>query len=122
MSESLNVLGLPLQPCSLKPLTGYFRDGCCRTDPTDHGLHVVCAVMDARFLAFSKAAGNDLSTPRLEFDFPGLRAGDRWCLCAARWLEAYHAGVAPRVILQATHLNALGVVSLDHLREYALES
>lgn len=122
MPESLNVLGLPLQPCSLKPLTGYFRDGCCRTDPTDHGLHVVCAVMDARFLAFSKAAGNDLSTPRLEFDFPGLRAGDRWCLCAARWLEAYHAGVAPRVILQATHLNALGVVSLDHLREYAFES
>lgn len=122
MPESLNVLGLPLQPCSLKPLTGYFRDGCCRTDPTDRGLHVVCAVMDARFLAFSKATGNDLSTPRLEFDFPGLRAGDRWCLCAARWLEAYHAGVAPRVILQATHLNALGVVSLEHLREYAFES
>lgn len=121
MPESLNVLGLPLQPCSLKPLTGYFRDGCCRTDPTDRGMHVVCAVMDSRFLAFSKAAGNDLSTPRLEFNFPGLRAGDRWCLCAARWLEAYHAGVAPRVILQATHLNALGVVSLDHLREYAYE-
>ncbi|MEZ5455672.1 MAG: DUF2237 domain-containing protein [Lysobacteraceae bacterium] len=121
MPESLNVLGLPLQPCSLKPLTGYFRDGCCRTDPTDRGLHVVCAVMDARFLAFSKVAGNDLSTPRLEFDFPGLRAGDRWCLCAARWLEAYHAGVAPRVILQSTHLNTLGVVSLDHLREYAYE-
>lgn len=121
MPESLNVLGLPLQPCSLNPLTGYFRDGCCRTDPTDRGMHVVCAVMDPRFLAFSKAAGNDLSTPRLEFDFPGLRAGDRWCLCAARWLEAYHAGVAPRVVLQSTHLNALGVVSLDHLREYAYE-
>jgi uncharacterized protein (DUF2237 family) len=101
-------------------MSGYFRDGCCHTDPSDRGLHVVCAVMDERFLAFSKAAGNDLSTPQEAFDFPGLRAGDRWCLCAARWMDAYHAGVAPRVVLHSTHLNALGVVSLDHLREHAI--
>ncbi|MBK9495681.1 MAG: hypothetical protein BWZ07_00682 [Alphaproteobacteria bacterium ADurb.BinA280] len=120
MSAALNVLGLPLQSCSTQPMSGYFRDGCCHTDPSDRGLHVVCAVMDERFLAFSKAAGNDLSTPQEAFDFPGLRAGDRWCLCAARWMEAYHAGVAPRVVLHSTHLNALGVVSLDHLREHAI--
>lgn len=115
---TLNVLGTPLQPCSVSPLTGYFRDGCCRTDPSDRGLHVVCAVMTAEFLRFSKQAGNDLSTPRPEFGFPGLQPGDRWCLCADRWKEAYIAGKAPRVVLEATHLNALGVVTLEQLREY----
>lgn len=118
---ALNVLGRPLQPCGLDPPTGYFRDGCCRTDASDRGLHVVCAVMSAEFLAFSKARGNDLSTPRPEFDFPGLRPGDRWCLCATRWLEAWQAGMAPFVVLEATHLNALGVVDLEQLRLFAAD-
>lgn len=117
---ALNVLGTPLQPCSTDPVTGWFRDGCCRSDPNDAGMHWVCAQMTAEFLAFSRAAGNDLSTPRPEFDFPGLRPGDRWCLCARRWQEAYAAGMAPPVVLEATHLNALGVVSLDQLRDAAL--
>lgn len=120
MSESaLNVLGGPLQSCSTNPLTGWFRDGCCRSDPGDRGMHWVCCVMTAEFLAFSKASGNDLSTPRPEFAFPGLKPGDRWCLCAARWQEAYMAGMAPQVVLEATHLNTLGVVTLDQLRDCA---
>ncbi len=123
MSQTpLNVLGRPLSPCGTEPMTGYFRDGCCRTDASDRGLHVVCAVMTAEFLAFSRRRGNDLSTPRPEYDFPGLRPGDRWCLCANRWLEAYMEGVAPRVMLEATHLNALGVVTLDQLQSHALAS
>jgi len=114
---TLNVLGLPLAPCSNGPTTGFFRDGCCRSDPADAGEHTVCAVMTREFLAFSQASGNDLSTPRPEYDFPGLQPGDRWCLCVLRWKEAYLAGVAPPVRLQATHLSALGFVSLDQLRE-----
>ncbi len=121
MSQTaLNVLGRPLAPCGTAPMTGYFRDGCCRTDAHDRGLHVVCAVVTAEFLAFSRLRGNDLSTPRPEYDFPGLRPGDRWCLCANRWLEAWVEGVAPRVVLEATHLNALGVVTLDQLKSQAL--
>lgn len=120
VSTALNVLGKPLQPCGFSPLTGYFRDGCCHTDPSDRGLHVVCAVMNAEFLEFSMFRGNDLSTPRPEFNFPGLRPGDRWCLCATRWLDAWRAGLAPSVILEATHLNALGVVTLAQLQEYAV--
>ena len=116
-SLSLNVLGLPLEPCSPTPTTGFFRDVCCRSDPADAGEHTVCAVMTGEFLAFSQANGNDLSTSRPEFDFPGLQPGDRWCLCVLRWKEAYLAGVAPPVRLQATHLSALGFVSLDQLRE-----
>jgi len=120
MSQTaLNVLGRPLAPCGIKPITGYFRDGCCRTDASDRGLHVVCALVTAEFLAFSLRRGNDLSTPRPEFDFPGLRPGDRWCLCANRWLEAWLEGVAPRVVLESTHLNALGVVTLDQLKALA---
>jgi uncharacterized protein len=115
----LNVLGTPLQPCSDAPPTGWFRDGCCRSDPADRGMHWVCAVMTAEFLRFSRLQGNDLSTPRPEYAFPGLQPGDRWCLCAQRWKEAYVAGVAPRVVLEATHLNTLGVVSLDQLRDSA---
>ncbi len=118
-SQALNVLGKPLQPCSTDPMTGWFRDGCCRGDPADRGLHLICAVMTAEFLRFSKAEGNDLSTPRPEYGFPGLLPGDRWCLCATRWRDAYAAGMAPQVVLEATHLNALGVVTLDQLREYA---
>lgn len=117
---AFNVLGTPLQACSHSPKTGYFRDGCCHTDPGDRGMHVVCAVMTERFLEFSRQRGNDLVTPRPEFDFPGLRPGDRWCLCAHRWVEAWEHGVAPDVVLEATHLNALGVVPLDELRAYAV--
>lgn len=119
MSPAVNVLGTPLQPCSRAPRTGYFRDGCCHTDPSDRGLHVVCAVMTADFLAFSRMRGNDLSTPQPQFDFPGLKPGDRWCLCALRWLEALQAGMAPEVVLEATHLNALGVVGLEQLQVHA---
>lgn len=117
--SALNVLGQPLQPCGYSPLTGYFRDGCCHTDPGDHGLHVVCVIVTQRFLDFSRSRGNDLITPRPEYQFPGLSAGDRWCLCARRWVEAWEHGVAPRVILASTHLNALGVVPLAELRAYA---
>ena len=114
-----NVLGEPLAPCSYDPLTGYFRDGCCRTDANDLGTHVVCARVTEAFLAFSLARGNDLITPRLEWRFAGLRPGDRWCLCVNRWLEALQAGVAPPVVLQSTHERALSHVSLDVLRQHA---
>ena len=117
--DARNVLGQPLQSCSEQPLTGFFRDGCCNTDATDHGLHVVCAVVNEEFLAFSRAAGNDLSTPRPEFHFPGLQPGDRWCLCAARWEEARIAGFAPAVVLEATHERALEVIALGHLQAHA---
>jgi uncharacterized protein (DUF2237 family) len=115
-----NVLGGVLGLCSLDPLTGWFRDGCCNTDANDLGLHTVCAVMTAEFLAFSRARGNDLSTPRPEFGFPGLKPGDRWCLCAARWQEALEAGVAPQVVLSATHAATLGIVALEDLRAHAI--
>ncbi|MDT8343725.1 MAG: DUF2237 domain-containing protein [Thermohalobaculum sp.] len=121
IDPSVNVLGEPLEPCSMRPLTGFFRNGCCDTNVDDRGSHTVCAVMTAGFLAFSKAAGNDLSTPRPEFGFDGLKPGDRWCLCAARFREAHAAGQAPRVALRATHRRALEVVALDALREMAVE-
>jgi uncharacterized protein (DUF2237 family) len=114
-----NVLGGELSPCSQDPVTGYFRDGCCNTDASDRGRHVVCARLTDDFLRFSVARGNDLVTPRPEFAFPGLKAGDQWCLCAARWLEAHEAGVAPPVVLAATHLSALEIVPLDLLRAAA---
>ena len=115
-----NVLGGELEPCSLDPVTGFFRNGCCETGPDDLGLHTVCAVMTAEFLAFSKAAGNDLSTPMPQFGFAGLKPGDRWCLCAARWKEALDAGSAPRVVLEATHAVTLQVVPLEELKKYAV--
>lgn len=121
IAPSVNVLGEALEPCSTEPMTGFYRNGCCDTSELDQGSHTVCAVMTAEFLAFSRRVGNDLSTPRPEFGFPGLRPGDRWCLCAARFLEAYEAGVAPRVKLTATHRRALEIVPLDLLRELALE-
>ena len=105
-----NVLGGELAPCSMDPLTGFYRNGCCETGPHDLGLHTVCAVMTDDFLAFSKARGNDLSTPRPDLAFPGLKAGDRWCLCAGRWTEALEAGMAPQVVLEATHEDMLAVV------------
>lgn len=117
-----NVLGGPLADCSRNPLTGFFRDGCCRTGSEDRGLHVVCVEMTAPFLAFSRKAGNDLSTPRPEFEFPGLKPGDRWCLCAERWREAYDAGAAPRVVLASTEESALSVVTLEQLKAHALDA
>ncbi|MEM1385359.1 MAG: DUF2237 domain-containing protein [Pseudomonadota bacterium] len=121
IDASVNILGEPLSPCSLDPMTGFFRNGCCDTSPLDRGSHTVCAVMTAEFLAFSKARGNDLSTPRPEFGFAGLKPGDQWCLCAARFLEAYQAGKAPRVRLVSTHRRALDIVPIEALREMALE-
>lgn len=115
-----NVLGGVLQPCCFAPQTGFHRDGYCRTGPSDLGLHVVCAEVTADFLAFSRDAGNDLSTPRPEYDFPGLRPGDRWCLCAGRWEEARLAGCAPPVILASCHEQTLEIIPLDVLRTHAL--
>ncbi|HXF98690.1 MAG TPA: DUF2237 domain-containing protein [Gaiellaceae bacterium] len=115
----MNVLGGPLEPCSFDPLTGFFRDGYCRTEGMDPGFHAVCAVMTAEFLAFTRSRGNDLLTPRPEVRFPGLRPGDRWCVVAARWLEALAAGVAPPVVLEATHASALEFVSLQDLEAHA---
>ena len=119
--RQLNVFGEPLATCSDTPKTGWYRSGCCETDPTDHGSHTVCALMTAEFLDFSRSRGNDLSTPRPEFGFPGLRPGDRWCLCAARWQEAFLAGCAPRVNLRATHQRALDVVALVDVKAHAID-
>ncbi len=115
-----NVVGGRLVPCSADPLTGFFRDGCCATGPEDVGSHTVCAEMTAPFLEFSRRAGNDLSTPRPEWGFPGLRPGDSWCVCASRWLEAHHAGVAPPVVLGATHERALDIVPIELLTAHAV--
>lgn len=114
-----NVLGEPLMPCALDPLTGFYRDGCCNTGPEDVGRHVVCAEMTADFLAYSASVGNDLSTPMPEYGFEGLEPGDRWCLCASRWVQAYQAGMAPKVILASTHEAALEVCELEALQAYA---
>ena len=116
-----NVFGDPLTSCSEQPLTGFYRSGCCHTGPEDVGLHTVCIEVTADFLAFSKARGNDLSTPRPEFGFPGLKSGDRWCLCAARWREAFEAGRAPRVVLTATHNATLELVELGDLKLHAID-
>lgn len=121
MDPSLNVRGTDLEPCSMRPLTGFFRNGACDTCAADRGSHTVCAVMTAEFLAYSKYVGNDLSTPRPEFDFPGLQPGDSWCLCAGRFLQAHEEGCAPDVRLDATHARALEVVPLAVLETYALD-
>jgi uncharacterized protein len=116
-----NVLGGVLETCSMSPLTGFYRDGCCNTGMQDEGLHLVCAEMTEDFLAFSKKRGNDLSTPMPEYDFPGLMHGDRWCLCVLRWKEAYEAGMAPKLNLRATHISTLEFIDLEVLREFATE-
>lgn len=121
-SPSINVLGGVLQPCSTQPLTGFYRDGCCNTGREDTGLHTVCVIMTAEFLAFSKACGNDLSTPMPQYGFAGLQPGDRWCLCAARWKEAFDADAAPLVVLEATHAVTLHVVSLADLKQHAFRA
>lgn len=121
MEEQRNVFGDPIGTCSERPLTGYYRTGCCHTGADDRGMHTVCVEVSAEFLAFSKARGNDLSTPVPDFGFPGLEPGDRWCLCAMRWLEALEAGVAPRVCLGATHEATLQVIDLEDLKRHALD-
>lgn len=118
---SRNVLGERLQPCSLAPLTGFFRNGCCDTSPQDHGSHTVCIVATAEFLEFSARRGNDLSTPMPEYGFPGVKPGDRWCLCAPRWQEALEAGMAPKVALSATHEGALAYCTLADLKRFAVD-
>jgi len=121
MDESLNVFGEALESCSERPLTGFFRDGCCNTNEQDVGSHTVCVRVTQEFLEFSRFRGNDLSTPHPEFGFPGLEPGDRWCLCAARWLEAHEQGMAPKVYLRSTHQRALEIVPLETLRKFAVD-
>ncbi len=121
MRASKNVLGRPLEPCSQTPLTGFYRNGCCDTGTEDSGVHTVCVVVTNEFLEFSRAQGNDLTTPRPEFGFPGLHAGDRWCLCALRWQEALEAGVAPDIRLEATHELTLEFISLEELVAHAVD-
>ena len=122
LASKINVLGEPLHACCFATQTGYFRDGFCRTDASDFGRHVICAEMTAGFLAFSKNRGNDLSTPNEDYSFPGLQPGDRWCLCALRWKEAWESNVAPPVILEACEHSALSVIALDVLRCHAIKS
>ncbi|MGH6957640.1 MAG: DUF2237 family protein [Caulobacteraceae bacterium] len=119
--DARNVLGGELQPCSGRPRTGFYRNGCCETGAEDVGMHTVCAVMTAEFLAFSQAAGNDLTTPQPLYGFPGLRPGDRWCVCAPRWKEALDAGVAPPVVLEATHEETLAIAPLGVLKDHAAQ-
>ena len=119
--EQLNIFNEPLEACSFDPVTGFFRSGCCETSEQDTGSHTVCAIMTEEFLKFSKSKGNDLSTPVPAFDFPGLNSGDRWCLCAARWLEAYEAGSAPSIIARATHIRALEIIPMEVMKEFSLD-
>lgn len=122
MEPSLNVLGEPLQPCSTRPLTGFYRNGCCDTGPEDRGSHTVCVIATEEFLAFSKYLGNDLSTPRPEYGFAGLKAGDRWCICAGRFLQAAQEFAAPKVVLASTHQRATEIVPLELLRAHAVDA
>lgn len=121
MPEEKNVFGEELEACSISPMTGFYRDGCCRTGPQDLGMHIVCTEVTEEFLEFSKLKGNDLSTPNPEFDFPGLRPGDRWCVCALRWKAAMDSGYAPPVILASTHESVLEVLSFEDLKKYAID-
>lgn len=121
MDESLNVFGNRLEPCGVDPVTGFFRDGCCNTGSDDLGIHTVCVRVTAQFLRYSKQTGNDLSTPRPEFGFPGLKPGDRWCVCAGRWREAVEAGVAAPVYLHSTHIETLAILALADLKDHAVD-
>ena len=121
MTTERNLLGEPLQPCSMDPLTGWFRDGCCSSDPADQGRHLVCALVTEEFLDFSKTVNNDLTRARPEYGFAGLKPGDRWCLCANRWEEARQAGCAPPVLLESTNVRATEIVALGHLQAFAAE-
>ena len=122
MTKAINVLGGPLENCSCNPITGYLRDGFCNTTPDDYGTHVVCAIVSDEFLKYSLSKGNDLITPKPEWDFPGLKHGDKWCLCVSRWLEAEKAGKAPNIILEATHEKTLQYASLELLQKYAVSN
>lgn len=122
MEQSINVLGGPLQPCSIRPMTGFYRNGCCDTGPEDRGSHTVCVVLTDEFLAMSRYLGNDLTTPRPEFGFPGLVAGDRWCLCAGRFLQAAQEFAAPKVVLESTHRRALDIVPLALLQAHSVNA
>jgi len=117
-----NVLGTPLKTCSMKPLTGFYRDGCCNTGEDDHGLHLVCCQVTANFLAHQRSIGNDLATPVPHYSFPGLKPGDRWCVCVTRWKESMEAGAACPVVLEATHISALEFVDLDDLKKHAADA
>ena len=119
--DQLNIFNEPLEACSFDPVTGFFRSGCCETSEQDTGSHTVCAIMTEEFLKFSKSKGNDLSTPVPAFDFPGLNPGDRWCLCAARWLEAFEEGSAPSIIARATHRRALEIIPMEAMKEFSLD-
>jgi len=121
MKSAKNVLGTDLETCGTDPMTGFFRDGCCNTGVDDEGLHLVCSVMTDDFLKFSKAQGNDLSTPMPNYHFPGLQSGDRWCLCVLRWKEALGAGKAPKVVLASTHISTLEFVDLEDLKRFAVD-
>jgi hypothetical protein len=121
IDESLNVFGEPLESCSQDPVTGFFRDGCCNTSDADYGQHTVCIRVNQAFLEYSRFRGNDLTTPIKEFGFPGLKEGDRWCLCAARWLEAYEHNMAPKVYLAGTHQRATEIIPLELLKEFAAD-
>ena len=121
MNEAKNILGTQLEICCTSPLTGYYRNGRCDIDASDFGVHSVCARVTEEFLQYTKSLGNDLSTPRLEYNFPGLKPGDRWCLCASRWIEAKDAGVAPPIVLESTHEATLNYLSIEELKKYALE-
>lgn len=120
--ESVNVFGQPLMECSMAPVTGFYRNGCCDTGKDDAGVHTVCVIVTREFLEFSSSRGNDLSTARPEYHFDGLKPGDRWCLCAARWKEAFDAGMAPTVVLEATHERTLDIVSMEALLQHALRT
>ena len=120
-NKPINVLGEKLKPCSNTPLTGFYRDGCCNTGTEDHGCHTVCVVLTSTFLDFSKMRGNDLITPRPEYNFPGLKSGDKWCLCAERWKEAYEHGFAPRVYLKKTNKKVLSIVDIEVLKQFAVD-
>ena len=119
--HQLNIFNEPLEECSNEPKTGFFRTGCCETDAQDIGTHTVCAIMDKEFLQFSFNQGNDLITPAANFDFPGLKPGDRWCLCANRWLEAFEAGFAPQIIARATNIKTLDIIPLDKIKLFAID-
>lgn len=120
MALPKNVLGTELKPCCTSPMTGFYRDGYCKTGSTDYGVHTVCAEMTEEFLAYSRSVGNDLSTPVPEYNFPGLKPGDRWCLCAQRWQEAFLAGQAPKVVLESTHMSTIEFVALEDLEDFAV--
>jgi uncharacterized protein (DUF2237 family) len=122
MSEKkqLNIKKMPIEPCSLEPLTGFYRNGCCDTGENDRGIHTVCVILTEEFLEFSKNVGNDLSTPIPEYDFPGLLPGQKWCLCANRWLEAYNSGQAPPIIAESTNIKTLEIIDIDIINQYTL--